>query len=96
MASSGFPPLPEELQAVWHRFRDDYPLRLRGAHGVKLGAVLLVTMSMVVNDLGQHALANQALSSKKPRIASGGNPKAFEDFIRGALKIKPGSNTLRL
>ena len=71
-------------------------MRLRGQFGVRLGAVLLVSMSMVVTDLGQHALANPALSSKKPRAASGGDPKAFEKFVKDALKIKPGASTLVL
>ena len=90
------PPLPDELQAVWHRFREDYPMRLRGEFGQKLGVVLLTNLSVVLIDLGQYALQNPALKSKKPRAVSGGDPKAFENFLRHQLKLKPGSSSVVL
>lgn len=90
------PPLPDELQAVWNRFREDYPVRLRAQYGVKLGKVLLTNLAMVLNDLGQYALENPALKSKKPRAVSGGDPKAFEVFLRDQLKLQPGSSSVVL
>ena len=90
------PPLPEDLEAIWETFRQDQPRRLREKYGVKLGAVLIDRLRHVLEELGSHAVMNPALPSKKPRVAKGGNPKAFELFVRELLKLQATDNALRL
>ena len=90
------PPLPDHLEAVWPRFREDYPRRAREKWGVKLGKVLLTNLELVLDALGSHAIENPGLKSKKPRKASGGDPTAFAKFVSQELKLKAGDGAIQL
>ena len=90
------PPLPEHLEAVWANFREDYPRRAREKWGVKLGKVFLTNLEFVLDALGSFAILNPALKSKKPRVASGGDPAAFARFVAQELKIKAGDGAIQL
>ena len=85
------PTLPEEVQAVWKRFLEEWPQRVREKRGIGAGQYLLRRFECVLDELGQHAVQNPALDTKKPRSSNPGNAKAFETFVREEMKMKPNA-----
>ena len=69
----------------------EWPHRVREKRGVGVGAYLLRRFEMVLDELGQHAIQNPALETKKPRSSNPGNAKAFEAFVREEMKMKPNA-----
>ena len=88
------PALPEELEANWKYFLQTFPDRARAEWALATGKWFHNELIGVQNALGKHYFQNPSLPSKKPRADSGGDPLAFETWMRQQMALKCGDGKL--